>query len=256
MDAPPSASFGRVATLRDFRDASACSFPTRRVPFPRISASSSRVYRRSQENTAAGRIHGPPNAGCILTIECSWLHSTPPPAHRTRMGEANDPSNALPRDDTGSYLHLKLKRFPSIKELSMPYAKKTWVEHPQDADVDMAPSNRSKCRQCHSIIQKGDLRVRLWLQCHKGCKNSAYFHGKDCLWRYPETRKLESVNEFSGINMLPKEQQKYIEDEFKKRLPDDKNAGYSSKRTKQEEGNHTSESVNKSNKRSKKTMGE
>jgi len=114
------------------------------------------------------------------------------------------PSEALPRDETGSYLHLKLKRFQSIDDLTMKFAQKTWRDHPQDAEIDLAPSNRSRCRQCHESIPKGELRVRLWLQCHKGCKNSAYFHGKDCIWEYPETTKIDDVKEFFGIEKLEK----------------------------------------------------
>lgn len=120
------------------------------------------------------------------------------------------PSEALPRDETGSYLHLKLKRFQSIDELSMKFAQKSWREHPQDAEIDLAPSNRSKCRQCHTSIPKGELRVRLWLQCHKGCKNSAYFHGKECIWEYPETTKIDNVNEFFGIEILEKNEQAFV----------------------------------------------
>ena len=120
-----------------------------------------------------------------------------------------DPSVLLPRDTTGSYLHLKLKRFPSVEALTMPYAKKTWREHPDDVEVEYASTGRSICRQCHQPIAKDDLRVRLWLQCHKGCKQSAYFHGKDCLWKYPETKKIEKLSEFAGLSKLKKADQGY-----------------------------------------------
>lgn len=123
-----------------------------------------------------------------------------------------DPSTELPRDETGSYLHLKLKRFPSINDVTMPFAIKTWTEHPQDAEIDYASSSRSKCRHCHSMIHKGELRVRLWLQCHKGCKNSAYFHGGNCIWHYPETSKIKQVSEFIGLDDLTDEEKKYVAD--------------------------------------------
>lgn len=126
----------------------------------------------------------------------------------------NDPSQELPRDETGSFLHLKLKRFPSVDALKMAYAKKTWAQNPQDAEIDIATSNRSKCRQCHKVILRGDLRARLWLQCHKGCKNSAYFHGKVCIWEYPETKKLHTTEEFLGFQKLDDHDKKYIEDEL------------------------------------------
>ena len=51
--------------------------------------------------------------------------------------EQQDPSVELSRDETGRYLHLKLKRFASIKELNMSYAKKTWKQTPHDAEVDI-----------------------------------------------------------------------------------------------------------------------
>eukprot|EP00522_Entomoneis_paludosa_P010038 CAMPEP_0172466466 /NCGR_PEP_ID=MMETSP1065-20121228/56209_1 /TAXON_ID=265537 /ORGANISM="Amphiprora paludosa, Strain CCMP125" /LENGTH=130 /DNA_ID=CAMNT_0013223271 /DNA_START=51 /DNA_END=443 /DNA_ORIENTATION=+ len=95
----------------------------------------------------------------------------------------------------------------------MPYAIKTWKQTPQDAEVDMAPSARSKCRDCQEPIDKGDLRFRLWLQCHKGCKNSAYFHS-DCFYRYPETRKLESVQDIKGYQDMDEGIQKSIRASF------------------------------------------
>ena len=119
------------------------------------------------------------------------------------MSVVSDPHEELPRDESGSYLHLKLKRFSDINDLTMPFAKKTWKETPQDANVGMATTGRSSCRQCHKKIDKGSLRFQLWLQCHKGCKNSAYFHS-DCIWKYPETSKIDSVDEFKGIDDLPK----------------------------------------------------
>jgi len=128
----------------------------------------------------------------------------------------DDPSKKLPRDETGSYLHLKLKRFPSVEALSMSHAKKTWAQYPQDADIDVAPSNRSKCRQCHQVIEKGNLRARLWLQCHRGCKISAYFHGKNCVWKYPETSKINKLDDFDGIQKLSKSDKQYLEAEFAK----------------------------------------
>ncbi len=127
-----------------------------------------------------------------------------------------EPSEELPRDETGSYLHLKLKRFRSIDDLTMPYAKKTWADHPHDAEIDYAPSSRSKCRHCHSMIQKGELRVRLWMQCHKGCKNSAYFHGKDCIWKYPEIAKIKETKEFVGLESLREMEQNHVADTLEK----------------------------------------
>ena len=125
-----------------------------------------------------------------------------------------DPSTPIPRDETGSYLHLKLKRFPSASALKMPYAIESWKSIPHDAEIDICTSTRSSCRQCHSKINKGELRVRLWLQCHKGCKMSAYFHGDDCVWNYPETSKIYCLEELAGFNDLPLNLQEKVSESF------------------------------------------
>jgi hypothetical protein len=137
----------------------------------------------------------------------------------------DDPTIELPRDDTGSYLHLKLKRFVHHQDrITMPYAHKTWKDHPHDAEIELSTSSTSTCRYCHVRINKGELRARLWLQCHKGCKNSAYFHAggggqeTDCIWKYPETAKLESIEEFVGLDRLPLEYQQLMKDQFEKLL--------------------------------------
>lgn len=131
------------------------------------------------------------------------------------MTTDDDPSLLLPRDETGRYLHLKLKRFASIDDLTMPFAIKTWNETPHDAEVGISSSARSKCRDCHEVIKKGELRFRLWLQCHKGCKSSAYFH-ESCFYKYPESKKLESVEEIMGFVDLDRSVQNCIEASFDK----------------------------------------
>jgi hypothetical protein len=113
-----------------------------------------------------------------------------------------DPAKILPRDPTGSYLHLKLKRFADVSDLSMNFAKRTWQENPHDAAVSLAPNARASCRQCHGKIHKHELRYQLFLQCHKGCKTSAFFHS-DCIWKYPETKKITEITEFFGLERLP-----------------------------------------------------
>lgn len=125
-----------------------------------------------------------------------------------------DPTRELPRDMTGSYLHLKLKRFSNINDLSMKYAKTTWQKIPHHAEIDIASTNRSSCRHCHKTITKNQVRVRLWLQCHKGCKNSAYFHFKECFWSYPETSKLDTVDEIIGWDKLPTNHQQDLKERF------------------------------------------
>ena len=127
----------------------------------------------------------------------------------TTGGDDDPRRTPLPRDETGRYLHLKLKRFSSVEELTLKYAKTTWETYPYDASVDIAPSSRSKCRFCRQTIHKGQLRYQLLLQCHHGCKNSAYFHSK-CCYEYPETSKLRSVHEFHGLQSLDEHHQDIV----------------------------------------------
>jgi hypothetical protein len=122
-------------------------------------------------------------------------------------------SYPLSRDESGRYLHLKLKRFPSMQDLTTPSARRTWQENPHDGSVGLAPNSRSACRWCHGKIRKGCLRYQLFLQCHKGCKNSAYFH-EDCIWHYPETVKMQSVGEFNGLDTLPEAEKENVEKSF------------------------------------------
>jgi hypothetical protein len=133
---------------------------------------------------------------------------------RMQDTDEDDPCTVLPRDPTGSYLHLKLKRFPSIKALTMPHAKKTRRQMPHDATVELSPNARSSCRQCHAKIPKGDIRLCLFLQCHKGCKNKAFFHAGTCAWGYPETQKLLVISEIVGWRSLPAMEQKQMERAF------------------------------------------
>ena len=139
-------------------------------------------------------------------------------------GDDFDPKKELPRDGTGSYLHLKLKRYKTVDDLSMPYARRTWRDTPHDAEVDESPSSRSSCRQCHGRIEKGAVRFRLWLQCHKGCKNSAYFHD-GCIFDYPETKKLGSHEEFVGWDRLPREQRNRIRASFESMKDEESDGG-------------------------------
>jgi hypothetical protein len=127
--------------------------------------------------------------------------------------EIEDPSKVLPRDLSGSYLHLKLKRYAKMEDLTMNYAKTTWKTFPQDAQADLSPTSQSSCRQCHDTIDKGDVRLRLYLQCHKGCKTAAFFH-ESCFWNYPETKKLERVEEIVGLEDLPDKNRKQVLQHF------------------------------------------
>jgi len=131
----------------------------------------------------------------------------------TTGGDDDPRRTPLPRDETGRYLHLKLKRFSSVEELSLKYAKTTWKTYPYNASVDIAPTSRSKCRSCRQTIHKGQLRYQLLLQCHHGCKNSAYFHSK-CCYEYPETSKLTSIQELHGLQSLDEDHQHIVMTSF------------------------------------------
>lgn len=58
--------------------------------------------------------------GSPITNTCT-LYKYP---HGIETMTTTKPSEALPRDETGSYLHLKLKRFQSIDDLTMKFAQK------------------------------------------------------------------------------------------------------------------------------------
>jgi hypothetical protein len=168
------------------------------------------------KHSAQRLVHQETSSSGPLTAISRYLHPTPHhPLHPivAIVASMEDPSKELPRDPTGSYLHLKLKRYPSIDDLSMKFAISTWKRCPQDAQVDMSPTSRSSCRQCHEQIEKDDIRMRLFLQCHKGCKNSAYFH-QECFWKYPETTKLEKIEEIADLENLPEESQAIVRDKF------------------------------------------
>jgi hypothetical protein len=171
----------------------------------------------------------------------STTYNTVASEHYYASTMMDDPTTKLPRDPTGSYLHLKLKRYPSINDLTMNYAKQTWREVPHDAEVDVSPSSKSSCRQCHKKIHKGQTRFRLWLQCDKGCKISAYFHhSSSCIWKYPETAKLESLEEILGFQQLPKKRREEVEKDFhfhqmKEKNPKKKETDHESPRKKKRE---------------------
>ncbi|CAO3629622.1 unnamed protein product [Cunninghamella blakesleeana] len=80
-----------------------------------------------------------------------------------------------------------------------------------DWKVDYAKSNRSKCRVCHLLIDKGNLRLALMLQDEKGYKSTSWTHYK-CFWKHEETKQLENVDEIYGFNDLEEEDQNKIKE--------------------------------------------
>ena len=69
----------------------------------------------------------------------SYIHTTSIPGKPTSTTmatiteEEEDPSKVLTRDLYVSYLHLKLKRYAKLDDVTMKYAKTTWKTFPQDA---------------------------------------------------------------------------------------------------------------------------
>jgi hypothetical protein len=43
---------------------------------------------------------------------------------------------------------------------------------------------------------------------------SAYFHGDDCVWNYPETSKIYCLEELAGFNDLPLNLQEKVSESF------------------------------------------
>lgn len=77
--------------------------------------------------------------------------------------------------------------------------------------VDYAKSGRSKCRVCHLLIDKGELRLALMLQDEEGYKNTSWTH-YECFWKHEETKKLVNVDEIYGFNTLEEEDQSKIQE--------------------------------------------
>ena len=90
--------------------------------------------------------------------------------------------------------HLCIKRFADDDPSLRPGALRARAKLPWDALAEMDPSGRSRCKLCGLGIPKGQLRLVLLMQCHKGYKTPCTLHF-DCFWRHAETSKLESAEE-------------------------------------------------------------
>lgn len=95
--------------------------------------------------------------------------------------------------------HLCLKRFADGDPALQPGAVRARAKLPWDALAERDPSGRAVCKHCESKIAKGQTRLVLLLQCHKGYKVPCTLHF-GCFWHHPETRKLESCEE---IHLAP-----------------------------------------------------
>lgn len=90
--------------------------------------------------------------------------------------------------------HMVLKRLGPKDDLT-PGALRNRKSLPHDAVAGYAPTSRARCRQCAKSISKGDLRVVLMLQCHKGYKMPSPVHARPCLRKHREAIRLASRSE-------------------------------------------------------------
>jgi hypothetical protein len=86
--------------------------------------------------------------------------------------------------------HLSIKRFQDDDPSLTAGAKRNRALTPYVAVAEKDPSGRSKCKLCGSLIPKGELRLGLMVECHKGYRVLCTLH-ETCFWKHPETPKLE-----------------------------------------------------------------
>ena len=110
--------------------------------------------------------------------------------------------------------HLLLKRFADDDPTLTAGARRDRIKHPNVAVAELDPSGRATCKMCGDRIPKGDVRLCLWLECHKGYRNLCTMH-KTCFWQHPETKKLGRVEEIEFHKGLHKAQIDEIRSEFK-----------------------------------------
>jgi hypothetical protein len=107
-----------------------------------------------------------------------------------------DNSSSTTSSSTGPKLlsHLFLKRFADNDPKLTDGANRNRTKNPHVAVVELDPSGRAKCKLCATVIPKGDVRVTLMLECHKGYRFPATLH-ETCFYKHPETTKLTSMKE-------------------------------------------------------------
>ncbi|KAJ1496428.1 hypothetical protein T484DRAFT_1740406 [Baffinella frigidus] len=93
--------------------------------------------------------------------------------------------------------HLQLKRFADSDPTLPPGARRDRANRPGDVVAELDPSGRATCRHCGTRLEKGEVRLVLNLQCHKGYKVGCPLHVDGCFPAYNdgEAGKLESLNE-------------------------------------------------------------
>mmetsp|Transcript_22538 Transcript_22538/g.39951 ORF Transcript_22538/g.39951 Transcript_22538/m.39951 type:complete len:189 (-) Transcript_22538:17-583(-) len=90
--------------------------------------------------------------------------------------------------------HLCIKRFKDDDPTLTAGAKRDRALRPYVAVAEMDPSGRAKCKSCGEKLQRGNLRLGLMMECHKGYRNLCTLH-PECFWKHPETQKLDVVDE-------------------------------------------------------------
>ena len=86
--------------------------------------------------------------------------------------------------------HLVLKRFARSDPELRPGARRTHDQFPFDVKAEKAATGRSVCHVCRESVAKGELRMRMMLQCHKGYKNACFVHA-ECFMKHPQSRKVQ-----------------------------------------------------------------
>eukprot|EP00980_Cylindrotheca_fusiformis_P004563 scaffold975_cov90-Cylindrotheca_fusiformis.AAC.6 len=100
--------------------------------------------------------------------------------------------------------HLFLKRFPDDSPSLTPGAKKDRMKHPHIVVAELDPTGRAKCKLCGDKIPKSDVRMVLFLECHKGYRNACTLHAS-CFWKHPERTKIDSAKEIHFSKALSKD---------------------------------------------------
>ena len=111
--------------------------------------------------------------------------------------------------------HLSVKRFKDDDPTLTAGAKRDRAKRPYVACAEVDPSGRAKCKLCGERIPKGQIRLGLMLECHKGYRNLCTLH-ETCFWEHPETIKLSSAQEIFVHKGVTVEQSNDIKARFEK----------------------------------------
>ena len=142
-------------------------------------------------------------------------HNRPPTVKDHSVSSVGgDIKNKKKQKGWNTMSHLQLKRFADDDPSLTAGARRDRVKHPHVAVAELDPSGRAACKHCGDLIPKGAVRLGLWLECHKGYRNLCTLH-ETCCWKYPETRKLENVEEIALHDDLSLAQKDEIRNQFK-----------------------------------------